>query len=228
VARGEKKDASSPSKNDDLAGAVGQIGITGQELRCLYLLRVSGDAPVSDRVTFLSHSRWPQGRDYDAGDRIRLLKQIVDGLDETSQGRRFRRRGRCSTKPEHKVQPSLFTRLAVVEAKLSAMKEMLAELKVNQDELRRDRDEWRWRAERLLADLQRRAWWRWYNRAAAALDAATGIFCGLLADVQNKLAEMKANRDELRQGRDQCRSRAERLLIDQRKCRWRRVAGRVR
>ena len=35
------------------------------------------------------------------------------------------------------------------------MKDMLVELKVNQDELRRDRDEWRWRAERLLADLQR-------------------------------------------------------------------------
>ena len=56
------------------------------------------------------------------------------------------------------MQPSLFTRLAVVEAELLAVKDMLAELKVNQDELRQDRDEWRWRAERLLADLQRRAW----------------------------------------------------------------------
>jgi hypothetical protein len=36
VARGEKKDAGSPSKKNDLAGAVGQIGITGQELRGLY------------------------------------------------------------------------------------------------------------------------------------------------------------------------------------------------
>ena len=53
------------------------------------------------------------------------------------------------------MQPSLFTRLASVEAELSAMKDMLVELKVNQDELRRDRDEWRWRAERLLAELQR-------------------------------------------------------------------------
>ena len=59
------------------------------------------------------------------------------------------------------MQPSLFTRLAVVEAELLAVKDMLAELKVNQDELRRDCDEWRWRAERLLADLQRGAWWRW-------------------------------------------------------------------
>jgi argininosuccinate lyase len=101
------------------------------------------------------------------------------------------------------VQPSLFTRLAAVEAELRAMKDMLAELKVNQDELRRDRDDWRWRAERLLADLQRGAWWRWWNWAAATLDAATAAFCRLLAVVQNKLSEMKANRDVLRQGRHQ-------------------------
>jgi argininosuccinate lyase len=99
------------------------------------------------------------------------------------------------------LQPSLFTRLAVVESELRAMKDMLAELKVNQNELRQDRDEWRWRAERLLADLQRGAWWRWWNRAAAALDAVTASLCGLLAGVQNKLSEMKVNRDEQRQGR---------------------------
>jgi argininosuccinate lyase len=112
------------------------------------------------------------------------------------------------------VQPSLFTRLAVVESELRAMKDMLAELKVNQDELRQDRDEWRWRAERLLADLQRGAWWRWWNRAAAALDAVAASFCRLLADARNKLAEVKANREELRQGRHQWRRRAERTLID--------------
>jgi hypothetical protein len=50
------------------------------------------------------------------------------------------------------VQTSLFTRLAVVEAELLAMREVLAQLNVNQDEPRHDRDEWRWRAERLLAD----------------------------------------------------------------------------
>jgi hypothetical protein len=115
------------------------------------------------------------------------------------------------------LQPSLFTRLAVAEAELLAMNDMLAELKLNQDELRRDRDEWRWRAERLLADLQRGAWWRWRRRATAALDAVTASFCGLLGDMQDKLAEMSANRNELRQGRDQWRSRAERILMDQRK-----------
>jgi chromosome condensin MukBEF ATPase and DNA-binding subunit MukB len=112
------------------------------------------------------------------------------------------------------VQPSLFTRLTAVEAELLAMRDMLAELKVNQDELRQDRDEWRWRAERLLADLERGAWSRWCNRAAAALDAVTASLSGLLAGVQHKLSEMKANRDELRQGRGQWRSRAERTLID--------------
>ena len=115
------------------------------------------------------------------------------------------------------LQPSLFTRLAVVEAELAAMRDMLAELKVNQDELRHDRDEWRWRAERLLADQQQGAWWRWWNRAAASPDAVTASFCRLLASVQNKLSEMKANREELRQGRHQRRSRAERILIDSRK-----------
>ena len=113
------------------------------------------------------------------------------------------------------LQPSLFTRLTAVEAELSAMKDILAELKVNQDELRRDRDEWRWRAERLLADLQQGTWWRWCNRAAAALDAITASFCKLLADMRDKLAEMRANRDELRQA-TRWRSRAERILMDQR------------
>jgi hypothetical protein len=115
------------------------------------------------------------------------------------------------------VQPSLFTRLVAVEAELRAMRDMLAELKVNRDELRRDRDEWRWRAERVLADLQRGVWRRWCNRAAAALDAVTASFCRLLADMQDKLAETRANWDQLRQGDDLWRSRAERLVIDQHK-----------
>ena len=112
------------------------------------------------------------------------------------------------------MQPSLFTRLAEVESELRAVKDMLAVLKVNQDELRQDRDEWRWRSERLLADLQRGAWWQWWNRAAAALDAVTASFCGLIAGAQKKLSEMNANRDVLRQGRRQWRSRAKRTLIE--------------
>ena len=112
------------------------------------------------------------------------------------------------------MEPSLFTRLAVPEAELLVVKDMLAELKVNQDELRRDRDEWRWRAERLLADLQRGAWWRWWNRADALLDAATASLCGLLADMQNIVSEAKANRNEPLQGRRRWRSRAERTLAD--------------
>ena len=109
------------------------------------------------------------------------------------------------------LQPSLFTRLADVEAELHAMKDLLAELKVNQDELRHDRDEWRWRAERLLADRERGAWQRWHGRAAAALDAATTSLCGLIAEAQKKLAETKANRGALRQDHG-WRGRAKRFL----------------
>ena len=39
------------------------------------------------------------------------------------------------------------------------------------------------------------------------------------------LAEVKANRDELRQDRDEWRGRAERLLTDQRKLWWKWLAG---
>ena len=56
------------------------------------------------------------------------------------------------------MEPSLFTRLAVAEAELQAMKgllaevlDKLAEVEANQDELRQDRDEWRGWAQRLLA-----------------------------------------------------------------------------
>jgi hypothetical protein len=49
------------------------------------------------------------------------------------------------------------------------VKDMLVERKVNQDDLRRDRAEWRGRAERLLAELQLGSWWRWRGRAAAAV-----------------------------------------------------------
>ena len=113
-------------------------------------------------------------------------------------------------------QPSLFTRLTVVEAELLAMKDMLAELKVNQDELRRDRDEWRWPRSVCSWIFQRGAWWRWHRRADEVLDAATSWFRGVLADGQNTLSEIRANGDELREDRDQWRSGAKRILMDQR------------
>ena len=91
------------------------------------------------------------------------------------------------------------------------MRDTFAEMKVNQDELRHDRDEWRWRAERLLADRPRGAWSRWRGQAAAALDALTASLCDVIADVQKKLAETKANRGALRQD-EEWRSRAKRFL----------------
>jgi hypothetical protein len=70
----------------------------------------------------------------------------------------------------------LFTRLAVAEAELRAMKEMLAKLldvladvTANQDELRQDHDDWRWWAERVLAD-QRKSWWRRVIRRIGMID----------------------------------------------------------
>jgi len=60
----------------------------------------------------------------------------------------------------------LFTRLAVAEAELRAVKEILAdvldilaEVKANQDKMRQDRDARGGGAERLLTD-QRLPWWR--------------------------------------------------------------------
>jgi hypothetical protein len=44
----------------------------------------------------------------------------------------------------------------------------------------------------------------------------------LLAEVLDKLAEVEASQDELRQDRDEWRGRAERLLTDQRRPWWRR------
>ena len=53
----------------------------------------------------------------------------------------------------------LAIQLAAAEAELRGLKELLAEVKANRDELRQDRDDWRGRAERILTD-QRRPWWR--------------------------------------------------------------------
>ena len=79
----------------------------------------------------------------------------------------------------------------MVEAELRAIRDTLAELRINHDELRKDRDEWRWWAERLLAEQQRGALWRWRRRAASALNAVTASFCGLISDDRNKLADRK-------------------------------------
>jgi hypothetical protein len=94
-----------------------------------------------------------------------------------------------SMKSEERLQLSLFTRLNTVEAELRVMKDSLAEMKVNQHELRRDRDEWRWRAERLLADQEGGAWWRWRKRGDAALDAAAASLSKLTVALRATLAE---------------------------------------
>ena len=55
--------------------------------------------------------------------------------------------------------PDVVTRMAELEAELRGLKELLAEVRANRDELREDRDQWRGRAERLLVD-QRQPWWK--------------------------------------------------------------------
>jgi hypothetical protein len=92
------------------------------------------------------------------------------------------------------LQISLFTRLQTVEADLRSMKELLAEMKVNQDELRRDRDEWRWRAERLLAEQERGVFWRWRKRTDAALDIITANLLKLMSGLRIRLEEIRLNR----------------------------------
>ncbi len=92
------------------------------------------------------------------------------------------------------MQLSLFTRLQAVESDLRAMKDLLAELKVNQDGLRRDRDEWRWRAERLLKDQERGAFWRWRRRANTALGMITARLSELTVDLRTRLTESRVGR----------------------------------
>ena len=71
--------------------------------------------------------------------------------------------------PEVKSHPSLFTRLRVVEAELHTLKALLADLKEDHEALREDRDEWRWRAEYLLAEAQKGFFGRWGERIEAAV-----------------------------------------------------------
>jgi hypothetical protein len=65
-------------------------------------------------------------------------------------------------------QPSLFTRLRVVETELHTLKTQFADLAEDHEALRKDRDEWRWRAEYLLAERQNGFLDRWGRRLAEA------------------------------------------------------------
>jgi hypothetical protein len=49
--------------------------------------------------------------------------------------------------------------LTALDARIKGLQELLAEVRASRDELRRDRDEWRGQAERLLMNV-RRPWWR--------------------------------------------------------------------
>ena len=71
--------------------------------------------------------------------------------------------------PELRPQPSLFTRVRAVEADLETMKALVAGLGEDHEALRKDRDEWRWRAEYLLAERQNGFLDRWGRRFAEAV-----------------------------------------------------------
>jgi hypothetical protein len=71
--------------------------------------------------------------------------------------------------PEIRQNPSLFTRLRVVETELDELRALVADLKEDHDALRKDRDEWRWRAEYLLAEAQKGFLGRWSQRIEAAV-----------------------------------------------------------
>lgn len=65
--------------------------------------------------------------------------------------------GAGSATPE--TPADVTVKLAALDAELKGLRDMLAEVRANRDELRTDRDEWKGRAERLLTD-QRKSWWR--------------------------------------------------------------------
>ena len=71
--------------------------------------------------------------------------------------------------PALRQHTSLFTRLRIVEAELEALKALVADLKEDHEALREDRDEWRWRAEYLLAEAQKGFFGRWGQRIEAAV-----------------------------------------------------------
>lgn len=57
------------------------------------------------------------------------------------------------------VAADVAAKLAAIEAEVRGLRELLAEVRTNRDELRADRDEWKGKAERLLTD-QRKPWFR--------------------------------------------------------------------
>jgi hypothetical protein len=70
--------------------------------------------------------------------------------------------------PEQRPHTSLFTRLRLVEAELEELKALFAGLAEDHEALRKDRDEWRWRAEYLLAERHNGFLDRWGSRLAEA------------------------------------------------------------
>jgi hypothetical protein len=100
----------------------------------------------------------------------------------------------------------LFTRLAVAEAELRAMEEILAdvldilaEVKADQDQMRQDHDAPLGRVERLLTD-QRRPWWQRlgnhnsiFRRARAPIQAKLTLITALLKDHMSVLYQIRKN-----------------------------------
>jgi hypothetical protein len=81
---------------------------------------------------------------------------------------------------------SLFTRLAAVEVELHGLTRLVAGLKADHDAMRKDRDEWRWRAERLLADQERGFWGRMSNRFKAAFGRVIAHIFGHLSEPRSR------------------------------------------
>jgi hypothetical protein len=73
-----------------------------------------------------------------------------------------------------KPHASLFTRLAALEPELEGLIDLVVSLKTDHDAMRKDRDEWRWRAECLLADLERGFLGRMSSRVETAFGRVIG------------------------------------------------------
>ena len=103
----------------------------------------------------------------------------------------------------------MFTRLAVAEAELRTMEEILAdvldilaEVKANQDQMRQNHDARLGRVERLLTD-QQRPWWQRlgndssiFGRARAPIQAKLTLVTALLKD-HNKSVLYQIQKDDL-------------------------------